>query len=133
MSILCTCMAPLLTASVVAKRDNYRIYTGPNVHAHAHGPPSPRDWEAPAKQGRTTGRELASGVAAVPIVPGAGPARESATILPSGTNSPPDHLGLVPRARRTTLRRTCSNSLQQEVADARGAAMSLTSLLTEKG
>ena len=96
--------------------------------------PSPAELAtALAKQGRTTGRELRGAVAAHVSVPGVVPARESATILPSGIDSPPDSLGSVPRDRRTTLRRTCSNSLQQEVADARGAAMPRTSLLTEKG
>ena len=84
-------------------------------------------------EGRTTGRVFDGGVAARLSFPGASPARETATVLPGGTDSPPDSLGLVPLRRRTTLRRTCSNSLQQEVADARSAAMSLTSLLTEKG
>jgi len=104
------------------------------MHHHMRwGRPQQELATALAKQPRTTGRELASGVASIPSVPGAGPALATATILSSGGDSPPDRLGLVPRDRRTTLRRTCLNSLQQEVADARGAAMSLTSLLTEKG
>lgn len=97
------------------------------------GPPPAELWTALAKQGRTTGEVFRGAVAAHVSVPGVVPARESATILPSAIDSPPDSLGSVPRDRRTTLRRTCSNSLQQEVADARGAAMPRTSLLTEKG
>ena len=73
----------------------------------------PADWEAPAKQGRTTGRELSSGVAAVPIVPGASPALERATILSSVIYSPPESLGLVPRARRVTVVRVRSKRLEE--------------------
>ena len=68
-------------------------------HAHVHGPPS-LDWEAPAKQGRTTGEVLSVAIAAVPIVSGGVPALERAIILPRGTDSPPDRgLGLVGASR----------------------------------
>ena len=103
------------------------------ITTYAVGPPPAEPATALAKQGRTTGEVLEVGVAPIPTVPGASPARETATILSSELDSPPDHPGLVPRARRTTLRRTCSNRLQQEVAAARGAAISLPSHLTDKG
>ena len=105
-------MLQSLTATLVVQaaqrmRRRYRVSEGgpswkfqAQSYLSTRGAPQPADWEAQAKQGRTTGREFSSAVAAIPTVPGGVPALERATILPSGSDSPPDSLGLVPRARR---------------------------------
>jgi len=79
-----------------------------------------------AKQGRTTGRELRGAVAAHVSVPGVVPARESATILPSVIDSPPDSLGSVPRDRRLPEHGSHSSLLAADMGKARGAVMSLS-------
>ena len=69
---------------------------------------------------------LDGGVAARLSFPGAGPALETATVLPGGTDSPPDSLGLVLRARRLSEHGSHSSLLAADVGKARGAAMSLS-------
>ena len=104
------------------------------AHMHHHmrwGRPSELA-TALAKQPHTTGEVLSSGVAPIPSVPGGGPALESATILPSGVDSPPDSLGLVPRARRLPEHGSHSSLLAADVGKARGVAMSLSAPTAER-
>ena len=58
------------------------------ITTYAVGPPPAEPATALAKQGRTTGEVLEVGVAPIPTVPGASPARETATILSSELDSP---------------------------------------------
>ena len=102
------------------------------ITTYAVGPPPAEPATALAKQGRTTGEVLEVGVAPIPTVPGASPARETATILSSELDSPPDHPGLVPRARRLPEHGSHSSLLAADVGKARGVAMSLSAPTAER-
>ena len=84
------------------------------------GPPPAGLGTALAKAPRTTGEVLALAVAAHVSVPRASPALETVTILPSGTDSPPDRLGVVLRARRLLLHgRACERDEHRRGGDGR--------------